>query len=59
MLCDGLEGMEGVQGGSRGRDMCIHRADSFYCIAETLHNVVKQLYSNKNVKKSFGYWVVH
>ena len=34
-----------------GGDICIHIADPFCCIAETLHNVVKQLHSKKLLKK--------
>ena len=35
-FCDDPEGKdEGVRGGSRGRDICIHRADSLCCTAET------------------------
>ena len=38
MLCNGLEGWDGVGGGSeaqKGGDICIHMADSQCCIAET------------------------
>ena len=37
MLCDGLEGWDGVGGRElqEGRDICIHIADSLHCTAET------------------------
>ena len=55
MLCDHLEGWyrEGWEGDAKGRgygDICIHIADSLCYTAET-NNIVKQLYSNKDVLK--------
>ena len=38
MLCDGLEGWDGVGGGreaQEGGGMCTHTADSFCCVNET------------------------
>ena len=32
-------------------DTCIPTADSLFWTAETIHSIVKQLYSNKNLKK--------
>ena len=32
-------------------DTCIPTADSLFWTAETVHSIVKQLYSNKNLKK--------
>ena len=62
MLCDDLEGYDG--GGLGGRlkregiymyiymHTHVHTVDSLCCTAETQkHNFVKQLYSNKIVKK--------
>ena len=48
MLCDDLDGWDEGVGRSK-RDICIHTADSFHCTAES-NNIVKQLYSNKDVK---------
>ena len=48
MLCDNLEGWDGVGAGrevEEGRDICIPTADSCWCMAET-NNIVKQLSSN-------------
>ena len=48
MLCDNLEGWDGVGAGrevEEGRDICIPMADSCWCMAET-NNIVKQLSSN-------------
>ena len=47
MLCDARDGWDGVkwEGGPRGGDMCIHRADSLRYTAET-NNTGKQLYPN-------------
>ena len=45
------DGMGEWEGGSRERgygDICMHTADSLCCTAET-NNIIKQLYSNKNV----------
>ena len=56
MLCDHLEGWDregGREGDARGKRygyICICRADSLCYKAETNTNV-KQLYSNKDVKK--------
>ena len=37
MLCDDLEGWDagGGRAAQEGRDICIHRADSLHCTAET------------------------
>ena len=38
MLCDDLDGWDGVGGGrevQEGGDICIHIADSFHCTAES------------------------
>ena len=57
MLCDHLEGWDGEggsEGDTRGRrygDICICIADSLCYKAETNTPLVKQLYSNKDVKK--------
>ena len=48
MLCDNLEGWDGVGGGReapKGRDMCIPMADSC-CTTETNTTFIKQLSSN-------------
>ena len=52
MLCDHLEvwDREGESEAQEGGDICIHMADSLCYTAET-NNTVKQLYSNKYVKK--------
>ena len=52
VLCDGLEGSDGVgwEGGSRGRGVCVHTADSCCHTAET-NSIVKQLPSNNKIKK--------
>ena len=58
MLCDQLEGWDresGREGDARGKiygNICICITDSFCYKAET-NTIVKQLYSNKNVKKKF------
>ena len=47
-------GQGGWEGDTRGRgygDICIHIADSF-CFTGGTNNIVKQLYSNKDVKKT-------
>ena len=37
VLCDNLEGCDGEMGGdSRGRDICILKADSHRCMAEAI-----------------------
>ena len=58
MLCDHLEGWDregGREGDARGKrygDICICITDSLCYKAETnKHTIVKQLYSNKDVKK--------
>ena len=48
----GLGGWEVDARGKGYGDICIHIADSLFYTAET-NNVVKQLYSNKDVKKFF------
>ena len=56
MLCDHLEGWDregGREGDARGKrygDICICITDSLCYKAET-NTIVKQLYSNKDVKK--------
>ena len=52
MLCDQLEGWdrEGDARGKRYGDICICITESLCYKAET-NTIVKQLYSNKNVKK--------
>ena len=38
MLCDNLEGWDGVGGGGKGQeggDICIAMADSWWCMVET------------------------
>ena len=50
MLCDHLEGWEGDARGRGYGGICIHIADSLCYAAET-NNIIKQLYSNKDVKK--------
>ena len=52
MLCDHLEGWEGDTRGRGYGDICIHIADSLCYTAET-NNIVKQLYSSKDVKKMY------
>ena len=44
MFCGDLSGKESEKGG----DKCKCIADSLCCKAKNLHNIVKQLYSNKN-----------
>ena len=46
VLCDDLEGWEagGWEGGSRGRDICIHIVDSCCCTTETNTILTKQLF---------------
>ena len=57
MLCDHLEGWDregGREGDARGKrygDICIYMTDSLCFKAENEHTIVKQLYSNKDVKK--------
>ena len=58
MLCDHLEGWDregGREGDARGRrygNICICITDSLCYKAETnKHTIVKQLYSNQDVKK--------
>ena len=57
MLCDHLEGWDregGREGDARGKryaNICICITDSLCYKAETKHTIVKQLYSNKDVKK--------
>ena len=56
MLCDHLEGWDregGREGDARGRsygDICILQL-IYFVIKQKLHTIVKQLYSNKDVKK--------
>ena len=58
MLCDHLEGWGregGREGDARGRgygDICIPIANSLCLLySRNKHNILKQLYSNKDVKK--------
>ena len=61
MLCDHVQWWDmegGREGDTRGRgygDICIHIVDSLCCTAET-NNMVKQLYSNKDVLKKKTYY---
>ena len=51
MLCDHLEEWEGDARGRRYGDICICIADTLCYKGETnKHTIVKQLYSNKDVK---------
>ena len=52
MLCDDLWGGLGLrwEGGFGGGNLCILRADSLHCRAET-NNMVKQLHSIKIIMK--------
>ena len=47
----GYGGWEGDARGRRYGDICIRIANSLCYAAETKHTIVKQLYSNKDVKK--------
>ena len=49
MLCNALEWWHGLGETQEGGDVCIHKADSLYCTAET-NSVVKQLYFNNKIK---------
>ena len=57
MLCDHLEGWDregGREGDARGKrygDICVCITDSLCYKAESNITIVKQLYSNKDVKK--------
>ena len=42
---------EGDATGKGYGDICIHIADSLFLYSRNFDNIVKQLYSNKNVKK--------
>ena len=63
MLCDHLEGWDregGREGDARGkeiRNIYIRIADSLCYTAETNTPFVKQLYSNKDVKKNYSFWL--
>ena len=49
MLCDNLEGWDGVRGEGRvqeGWDLCILMADSCWCMEKNQQNIEKQLSYN-------------
>lgn len=53
MLCDDIEGCAGMNMVEvpKGGDICMLRADSHCCTAESKYNIVKQLYSNFKINK--------